>query len=96
MVDNERCLDVKFELVLKAGQKVSADFQCRPGITVLFGPSGAGKTTTLDAIAGLLRPQTGKIKLGSKVFFDTNEKINCSPQERRLVTSFSKQHCFRI
>jgi molybdate transport system ATP-binding protein len=94
MVDAERCLDVKFELVLKGGQKISADFQCRPGITVLFGPSGAGKTTTLDAIAGLLRPQTGRIKQGAKVFFDANEKINCSPQQRQVGYVFQQAALF--
>src|SRR3954451_11135485 len=45
-------------------------FHAPPGITVLFGPSGAGKSTTLAAIAGLIRPQKGRIALGDDVWFD--------------------------
>src|SRR5438128_8630797 len=49
---------------------LEAKFSAPPGITVLFGPSGAGKSTTLAAIAGLIRPQKGRIALGDEVWFD--------------------------
>ena len=45
-------------------------FQVPPGITILFGPSGTGKSTTLQAIAGLLRPDRGRIALGGETWFD--------------------------
>ena len=48
----------------------------------LFGPSGAGKTTTLEAIAGLRSPDIGAIRVGNKVLFDHQQKINLPAHER--------------
>ncbi|MGH9547034.1 MAG: molybdenum ABC transporter ATP-binding protein [Terriglobales bacterium] len=55
-----------------------------PGITILFGPSGAGKTTLLDCIAGLVRPDEGRIATQEKILFDSALGINVSPQLRRV------------
>ena len=51
---------------------------------MLLGPSGGGKTTTLDCIAGLARPRSGRIVLGSRVLFDSAARINVSVAKRRL------------
>lgn len=51
----------------------------------LYGSSGAGKTLTLQAIAGLLRPQTGHIKVGEQLLFCAQRKINLAPQKRQLA-----------
>jgi molybdate transport system ATP-binding protein len=59
-----------------------------PGITILFGPSGAGKSTLLDCIAGLARPDAGRIAAGAEVLFDTNARVNCPPQTRRVAYVF--------
>jgi molybdate transport system ATP-binding protein len=59
-----------------------------PGITILFGPSGAGKSTVLDCIAGLARPDTGRIAAGEEVLFDSHASINCPPQARRVAYVF--------
>ena len=48
----------------------------------LFGPSGAGKTTTLDAVAGLRRPDVGLIRVGSNVLYDHDRGIDLPPYER--------------
>jgi molybdate transport system ATP-binding protein len=53
-------------------------------ITALFGPSGAGKTTVLDAVAGLRRPAGGRIAIGSRVLYDTAERIDLPSHERRV------------
>jgi molybdate transport system ATP-binding protein len=53
------------------------------GITALFGPSGAGKTTTLDAIAGLRTPTRGKIVVGERTLFEFG-KIDLPPHQRRV------------
>ena len=55
-----------------------------PGITILFGPSGAGKTTTLDCIAGLLQPDEGRIATREHVLFDSAAGINLPPQLRKV------------
>ncbi len=48
----------------------------------LFGPSGAGKTTTLEAISGLRCPDIGSIRVGTKVLFDHEQKVNLPVHER--------------
>jgi len=68
--------------VLDVSMEVSA------GITILFGPSGAGKSTLLDCIAGLARPDTGRIALGGEVLFDSARGIELPPQERRVAYVF--------
>ncbi|GAC1428519.1 MAG: ABC transporter ATP-binding protein [Ktedonobacteraceae bacterium] len=50
--------------------------------TVLLGESGAGKSTVLRIVAGLLTPQKGLISLGNRVYFDSERGINVPPQER--------------
>jgi len=50
----------------------------------LFGPSGAGKTTTLDAIAGLRTPRRGTIAIDNRVLFSSAERINLPPRQRRV------------
>ena len=52
--------------------------------TVLFGPSGSGKSTTLRALAGVVRPDAGRIVLGDEVVFDSEEGIWVPPHERRM------------
>jgi molybdate transport system ATP-binding protein len=53
-------------------------------ITALFGPSGSGKTTTLDAIAGLRTPTRGSIRIGNRVLFSSDERIDVAPYDRHV------------
>lgn len=53
-------------------------------ITALFGASGAGKTTVLDAIAGLRTPSRGSIVVGSRVLFDTSRGVDLPPHHRHI------------
>jgi molybdate transport system ATP-binding protein len=53
-------------------------------VTGLFGPSGAGKTTILDAIAGLRAPSNGAIHLGARTLFDSAARVNLPAHERRV------------
>src|SRR5216117_4369198 len=50
----------------------------------LFGPSGAGKTLTLQCLAGLMRPDAGRIVVGDRVFFDAAAGVDLPPQARRI------------
>ncbi len=60
------------------------DEQLEAGITALFGPSGAGKTTVLDAIAGLRTPEAGRIAVGARVLFDSAAHVNLAPHARHV------------
>jgi len=71
---------------------VTLDFP--PGFTVVFGPSGAGKSTLLDCIAGLLRPEAGRISLGDAVFFDATRRIFEQPQHRQVAYVFQSLALF--
>jgi molybdate transport system ATP-binding protein len=75
-----------------AGSAFTLDlaFETRPGINILFGASGAGKTTTLRAIAGLNTPDAGRITHGARVFYDSAARINLPVQARRV--GFVFQH----
>jgi len=63
---------------------LDVDFTAAPGITILFGPSGSGKTTILQCIAGLARPEAGRITAGERVFFDSAAGIDLPVPKRQL------------
>ncbi len=65
-----------------------------PGITVLFGPSGSGKSTTLAAIAGLLRPEVGRVALGDTAWFDAELGIDSPPELRSVSLVFQSLALF--
>jgi molybdate transport system ATP-binding protein len=54
------------------------------GITVLFGPSGSGKSLTLQCVAGLVRPDRGHIVSGDRVLFDSEAGVDLPPQRRHV------------
>jgi molybdate transport system ATP-binding protein len=61
---------------------------------VLFGPSGAGKTLTLQAIAGLVRPQAGVVRVGDRVLFDSSRGIDLPARERKVGYLFQDYALF--
>jgi molybdate transport system ATP-binding protein len=61
---------------------------------VLFGPSGAGKTLTLQAIAGLLRPDEGAITLYGDALFDSARGVDLKPQSRKIAYLFQDYALF--
>jgi len=64
-----------------AGLRLAAD----PGkVAVLFGPSGSGKTTVLRVLAGLTRPDTGRVVFRGQVWFDTRQPLCLPPQQRNI------------
>jgi molybdate transport system ATP-binding protein len=60
--------------------EVALRLEAGEGITVLFGPSGVGKTSALNMVAGLLRPDRGHIRVGGRTLFDAENDV---PVERR-------------
>ncbi|MGJ8617972.1 MAG: molybdenum ABC transporter ATP-binding protein [Sulfitobacter sp.] len=69
-------------------------FQAGPGITALFGRSGAGKTTVINAVAGLLRPDTGHVRLNDTTLSDARAGIFIPPAERHLGYVFQDARLF--
>ena len=54
------------------------------GVTALFGPSGAGKTSIVNMVAGLMRPDEGHIIINGHRLFDSKAKVNLPPEKRRI------------
>jgi molybdate transport system ATP-binding protein len=64
------------------------------GLTVLFGPSGAGKTLTLHTIAGLVEPDSGTVRVNGIVYFDKKGGVNLPIHRRRLGYVFQEPSLF--
>jgi ABC-type sulfate/molybdate transport systems ATPase subunit len=60
----------------------------------IVGPSGAGKSTVLRAIAGLLRPQAGRVTLDDEVWFDSARRLNLPPEDRSVGMVFQQYALF--
>lgn len=74
--------------------QIAAQFSADGGITALFGPSGAGKTSTLNMIAGLIKPDVGRIILDGQTLFDSATGVNVSPEHRRIGYVFQDARLF--
>jgi molybdate transport system ATP-binding protein len=73
---------------------LNAEFKCGNEMIVLFGPSGAGKTLTLECIAGLEIPDKGYINVNGITYFDSEKSINISPQKRNVGYLFQNYALF--
>ena len=69
-------------------------FSAENGITSLLGASGCGKSMTLKCIAGIEKPDEGRIELDGTVLFDSAQKINLPPQKRRVGYLFQNYALF--
>jgi molybdate transport system ATP-binding protein len=69
-------------------------FQAPDGITALFGVSGAGKTTLINMLAGLVSPERGRITVQGTVLFDSDQHINIRPWRRRIGYIFQDGRLF--
>jgi molybdate transport system ATP-binding protein len=73
---------------------VNARFATANGVTALFGPSGAGKTTVVNMIAGLVTPDRGRIAIADTVLFDSKGRINVPAHQRRIGYVFQEGRLF--
>jgi molybdate transport system ATP-binding protein len=80
-------LTIDVERAYRGGPTVVAAFDVPldpPGITVLFGPSGSGKTTILRCIAGLERPDRGRVTFDGETWSNTDDQVWVDPGHRRV------------
>ncbi len=86
-------LEVQIEKRLPS-YTLSVEFIAGPRPLAILGPSGAGKTMTLRCIAGLVRPDRGRIVLNDRVLFDSSKKIDVPSRERRIGLLFQNYALF--
>jgi molybdate transport system ATP-binding protein len=84
-------VEIKHQL---GGLSLKVGFEAAGGITAIFGRSGTGKTTVINAVAGLLRPDAGRVSLGGDVFVDTASGRFVPPAKRRLGYVFQDARLF--
>lgn len=92
-------LQVRFRKAFAAraessGFSLDVEFRAAAGVTVLFGPSGAGKTMVLDSIAGFVRPDEGRILLDDAILFDGAAHVHLTPQQRNCGYVFQNYALF--
>ncbi|MBV0892321.1 molybdenum ABC transporter ATP-binding protein [Paracoccus sp. Z118] len=76
------------------GFTLDAAFEAPGGVTALFGRSGSGKTTIVNAVAGLLRPDRGRIVIGGRVLMDSATGAFLPPHKRRIGYVFQEARLF--
>jgi molybdate transport system ATP-binding protein len=96
MTDSALIANVHIERPSRSSSKFVLDVavEFAPGTTIILGPSGAGKSTLLDCIAGLLKPQCGKIKIGNESLFDTEAGTDVRPERRQIGYVFQSLALF--
>lgn len=68
--------------------QLAVELACPPGITCVMGPSGSGKSTMLQILAGLMKPDKGRVSLGTQCWLDTNKGIDVPVYMRRMAYVF--------
>jgi molybdate transport system ATP-binding protein len=79
---------------LGPGFAIDVTLSAPPGITMLFGASGSGKTTLLRCVAGLTRPDEGRIAIGGRVLFDSTAHVDLTVQDRHVGYVFQQAALF--
>jgi molybdate transport system ATP-binding protein len=75
--------------------QVDAAFKTRnTGITALFGPSGAGKTSVINMVAGLTHPDKGRVVVQDRILFDSDHRIDLPPEKRSIGYIFQDGRLF--
>jgi len=91
-------IDINIQKILHAAQGemlLNLNLRIEPGdFVAIHGPSGAGKTSTLKILSGLLTPESGTISVNNKRWLDTNKKINLKPQQRKIGYLFQDYALF--
>ncbi|MDD3799550.1 MAG: ATP-binding cassette domain-containing protein [Novosphingobium sp.] len=78
----------------RGGKRIAARIESASRVVALFGPSGAGKTSILQMIAGLLPPESGHIVISGEVLFDSTAGIDVPPEKRACGYVFQDGRLF--
>jgi len=73
---------------------IGATFTSASPATMLFGPSGVGKSTVLDMVAGLRRPERGHVRIRGSTLFDSSSGVNVPAERRRAGYVFQEPRLF--
>ncbi|ENT9750786.1 sulfate/molybdate ABC transporter ATP-binding protein, partial [Campylobacter coli] len=89
-------IDIKLPINTAKGKKQLELNTCLKAneITAIFGESGAGKTTLLKIIAGLIKPEFGRIEVGDELWLDTQKNVNLAIQKRKIGFVFQDYALF--
>ncbi|MEM9783857.1 MAG: ATP-binding cassette domain-containing protein, partial [Pseudomonadota bacterium] len=88
-------MTLEFDIAHRLGPfELEVAFSAPAGVTALFGRSGAGKTTVVNAIAGLIRPDRGRIQIHHRVLFDSAAGIDIATHRRRVGYVFQEARLF--
>jgi molybdate transport system ATP-binding protein len=91
---DENAVSIRLHKVLGADFQLDLNLDAQPGITILFGASGAGKTTLLNCIAGITRPDRGRINFDEHILFDSENHIDVPISKRRAGYVFQSLALF--
>lgn len=97
MIDSAPRIDVVLRTTLQAGPRrftLDVSLQSARDRLVIFGPSGSGKTLLLNAIAGLVRPESGHVRLAGRTLFDSACGVDLPARKRRLGVVFQDYALF--
>ncbi|MBI5187263.1 MAG: molybdenum ABC transporter ATP-binding protein [Nitrospinae bacterium] len=86
-------LDLEFKII-RDTFRLEADLEIRRPVTGLFGPSGSGKTTILSVLAGLAKPDSGRVELDGQVLFDSETGLDLPPERRGIGYVFQDGQLF--
>ena len=73
---------------------LDVSLETKGGVTGLLGASGSGKSMTLMCVAGIVKPDRGRIILNGETFFDSERRVNLTPQQRRVGYLFQNYALF--
>ena len=87
---------MKVDIIRQQGNfLVNASFSgAEAGVTALYGPSGAGKTSVINMVSGLITPDKGHISVKDLCLFDSEKRINLPTEHRRIGYVFQDARLF--
>ena len=88
-------MTIEFDIRHRLGAfALDASLSAPPGLTALLGPSGSGKSSLVNIVAGLIRPDQGRVVVDGEVLVDTKRRVFLAPHHRRIGYVFQEGRLF--